>query len=85
MMKQIILGLGLVLVAFGAVSAFAIWMDGKKFVGTQKASHRASASRNNPSFLDPEKFHWTPEATLRQYAREHHVQIIQAIKSEKRP
>ena len=84
-MRQFLMGCGLVVLAFLAVSAFALWQDGKKLAGTQKAPRWAPEGVDNPSYVDAEQFQWTTTAVLRVYARTHHTAILKEIQQDPRP
>lgn len=55
-MRQILIGCGLVVLAFLAVSTFALRQDGDKWAATQKAPRWAAEGVENPSYLNPEQF-----------------------------
>lgn len=84
-MRQIVIGCGLVIIAFLAVSGFALWQDGKKWGATQKAPRWAPEGVANPGYLDAAQFQWTTEAVLRDYARAHHAAILNEIAQEQQP
>lgn len=81
-MRQLLIGCGLVGLAFLAVSGYALWQDGKKWGATQKSVRWAPVGVAKPSYLDPASFQWTTEAVLRDYARAHHAAILNEIEQE---
>lgn len=64
-MRQLLIGCGLVVLAFLAVSGFSLWEDGGKWAVTHQTPRRAAEGRQNPSYLSAGQFQWTTPAVLK--------------------
>lgn len=88
-MRQLLIGLGLVVLAFLAISAFSLWQDGNHLTTATQAPHRAArrpaGQVTTSSYLDASQFQWTTEAVLREYARTHHAAILEEMQREQQP
>jgi O-antigen ligase len=79
------LGLTLVLTGFLALSAFAIWEDGRRFAAAEKRPVPAANGVKAASYLDPGQFQWKTQEKLREYARRHRLALQDTIGRSEAP
>ncbi len=83
--RGVLLLLLLVVGAFLAVSALALWEDGRRFAPTTKAWAPAPNGVKDASYLDASRFEWRSEEELNAYAREHRLGLVRRIEEGDAP
>ncbi|ETW96610.1 MAG: hypothetical protein ETSY1_25945 [Candidatus Entotheonella factor] len=84
-MRQILMGCGLAVLAFLAVSSYAIWQDGKKWAATQKPARFAPIGIVKPGYSNPERFQWKTPEVLKDYVQSRRAAILQEIEQGQEP
>ena len=82
---RILTGVVLVLVGFVAMSAYAVWEDGRRFSAAEKRPSPAPNSVAAASLLDPGQFQWKTQEKLRDYARRHRLALQEMMRRSESP
>lgn len=72
--------LGLTLLAGVAMTAYAVWEDGRRFAATEKPGTPAPTGVAAASYLEPREFQWKGEQALADYARRHREALVERLR-----
>jgi O-antigen ligase len=71
--------------AFLAMSAYAIWDDGRQFAAADKPGQPAPKGVAEAGYVQPGEFQWKTADKLRDYQRRHHEGVMQQLQRSEQP
>ena len=76
---------GLTLAGAVAMTAYAVWEDGRRFAATQKPGTPAPSGVAAASYLEAREFQWKGEQALADYARRHREALQERLRRSEAP
>jgi exopolysaccharide production protein ExoQ len=71
--------------AFLAMSAYAIWDDGRRYAAADKPGQPAAKGVSDAGYVQPGEFQWKTAEKLLDYQRRHHEGLMQRLQRSEQP